>query len=57
MKSNRGKRYTHEFRQQMVQLVRGGRESVELSKEWYRFGRYASGSSRARARWVAGTAG
>ena len=32
--SNRGKRYTREFRHQMVQLVRAGREIPELSKEF-----------------------
>ena len=31
---NKGKRYAREFRQQMVQLVRAGREIVELSKEF-----------------------
>jgi transposase len=32
--SNKKKRYTREFRQQMVQLVRAGREIIELSKEF-----------------------
>ncbi len=32
--SKRGKRYTKEFRYQMVQLVRAGREIPELSKEF-----------------------
>ena len=32
--SRRGKRYTKEFRYQMVQLVRAGREIPELSKEF-----------------------
>lgn len=32
--SNKSKRYTAEFRHQMVQLVRTGREIVELSKEF-----------------------
>ena len=32
--SNRGKRYTREFRHQMVQLVRAGREIPQLSKEF-----------------------
>ena len=30
--SSKKKRYTREFRQQMVQLVRAGREIIELSK-------------------------
>ena len=34
MKSNKGKRYTQEFRHQMVQLVGAGREIVALSKEF-----------------------
>src|SRR5450755_4069889 len=32
--SKKGKRYTKEFRYQMVQLVRAGREIPELSKEF-----------------------
>jgi transposase len=32
--SKKGKRYTKEFRYQMVQLVRSGREIPELSKEF-----------------------
>ena len=32
--SKRGKRYTQEFRYQIVQLVRSGRDMRELTKEF-----------------------
>jgi hypothetical protein len=44
--SKTGKRYTREFRHQIVQLVRSGSDMRELTKEFgVRFGRSVTGSS------------